>query len=255
MRCKNCKALGSLQNDKIFVRVQRRALQAILGVLLAFAAPFAGHASLNNSQNSVCSDATLAAANQTGVPVEVLYSISLAETGRKKNGSFSPWPWTVNMEGKGVWFDSRNQAFDYVQDSYLGGARSFDIGCFQINYRWHGHNFSSIQEMFDPEKNAIYAARFLKDLYQEMGNWEDAAGAYHSRTPEFANKYKKRFKRIKSSLPKEVITETHSEEQDSSSVVANENLFPLLRQTDQLPVLGSLVPMGERQTSRFIASN
>ena len=63
------------------------------------------------------------------------------------------------------------------------GRRSFDVGCFQINYHWHGHNFPSLEAMFDPDTGADYAARFLQSLYAERGNWSAAAGAYHSQTP------------------------------------------------------------------------
>ena len=140
------------------------------------------------------------AAKATGVPETVLYAISLAETGRKKNKRFGPWPWTVNMEGRGVWFESYAAAQEFVDREFGRGARSFDVGCFQLNYKWHGRGFSSIEEMFDPMANALYAAKFLQELYLEMGNWSDAAGAYHSRTPKFANKYKARFEKIYAQL-------------------------------------------------------
>ena len=47
--------------------------------------------------------------------------------------------------------------------------------------------------MFDPDMNALYAARFLSELYREFGDWTGAAGAYHSRTPEYADRYKVKF--------------------------------------------------------------
>ena len=43
--------------------------------------------------------------------------------------------------------------------------------------------FPSLESMFDPQVGAGYAARFLKSLYAERGNWSAAAGAYHSQTP------------------------------------------------------------------------
>ena len=39
----------------------------------------------------------------------------------------------------------------------------------QINYRWHGHAFPSLEAMFDPEWTATYAAQFLRTLYEERG--------------------------------------------------------------------------------------
>ncbi|RWR32609.1 lytic transglycosylase domain-containing protein [Sinirhodobacter populi] len=142
---------------------------------------------------SVCERAAEEAARRSGVPVSVLKAISLTETGRKAAGGFRPWPWTVNMEGAGHWFETLAEARAYVQRENARGAQSFDIGCFQINYRWHGEAFTSIDQMFEPLPNALYAARFLSELYAETGNWNDAAGAYHSRTKSFADKYAARF--------------------------------------------------------------
>ena len=55
----------------------------------------------------ICSQAAAYAAQETGVPVSVLQAISLTETGRNRSGEMHPWPWTVNMEGKGVWFEMK----------------------------------------------------------------------------------------------------------------------------------------------------
>ncbi len=140
-----------------------------------------------------CDQAARAVAKQSQVPLKILKAITRTETGRVFNGEFSPWPWTVNMEGKGVWFETAELARAYVYKHYKAGARSFDVGCFQLNYKWHSQAFSSIQEMFDPISNATYAAQFLSQLYAEFGSWDEAVGAYHSRTPKYAENYKKLF--------------------------------------------------------------
>lgn len=150
---------------------------------------------------AICESAAAFVARESAVPLDVLRAISLTETGRKQNGSFRPWPWTVNMEGVGKWFDDLAAARTYVDRHFERGARSFDVGCFQINYKWHGQAFASIDEMFDPISNARYAARFLTELYDEFGDWSKAAGAYHSRTPKYARRYTARFDRIRARLP------------------------------------------------------
>jgi Transglycosylase SLT domain len=150
--------------------------------------------------NDICDRAAVLASNESRVPLSVLRAITRAETGRSKNGALHPWPWTVNMQGKGVWFETEDEARAYVFRHYKSGARSFDLGCFQINYKWHGASFASIDDMFDPVQNARYAAQFLSELHTEFGDWSKAAGAYHSRTAIFANKYIARFDRIHSNL-------------------------------------------------------
>ncbi len=150
--------------------------------------------------SDLCDAAAAEAARRTGVPLSVLSAIALTETGRKHAGSFRPWPWTVNMEGAGHWFDTPEAALNYVDQAHARGARSFDVGCFQINFKWHGAAFASFGQMFDPLANALYAAGFLGDLYAETGSWSLAAGAYHSRNAEFADRYRARFDRIRLSL-------------------------------------------------------
>lgn len=164
------------------------ALAFGLRPLSGFAAGLAAH-----DLPVLCERAAIEAARRSGVPVSVLKAISLTETGRKTDGAFRPWPWTVNMEGTGHWFDTLDEARAFVFKEFKRGARSFDVGCFQINYKWHNQAFSSIDQMFDPLSNAMYAAKFLSELYAETGDWTAAAGAYHSRTKEYADRYSARF--------------------------------------------------------------
>ena len=60
------------------------------------------------------------------------------------------------------------------------GAKLVDIGCMQINHRYHGDKFSSVEAMFDPAGNVDYAARFLKELRVREGNWTMAAARYNA---------------------------------------------------------------------------
>lgn len=179
-----------------------------------------------------CDQAAAIAAEKTGVPVDILMALTRTETGRRRDGALQPWPWTVNMEGEGHWFSSEENARAYVFKHFKIGARSFDVGCFQVNYKWHGEGFASIEEMFDPVKNAVYAARFLKSLKSQDGTWTEAAGSYHSKTPTYATKYKARFSTIREALSVPDITAPKQ---------SRENGFPLLRSVGQKGRFGSLV--------------
>lgn len=217
----------------------------------------------------LCEEAAARASAASGVPVSVLRAIALTETGRTKHGAFRPWPWTVNMQGRGVWFDSYEEARDYVAQHHARGARSYDVGCFQINYRWHGQHFASVEQMFDPDANAAYAARFLSELYAELGDWSRAAGAYHSRTPSFAGRYRERFDRIRARLlaasGEPQATETVALAVDSApapppvppqspspQAEVRDNRFPLLLATGAERGLASLVPMEIAVAGRLI---
>jgi hypothetical protein len=149
---------------------------------------------------TVCDREAIAAAHTAGIPPDLMRALTRTETGRSTGGQSQPWPWTVNMEGTGVWFDTRQEAEAYIAQHQERGARSFDIGCFQINHRWHGDQFTSVEQMFDPQENARYAARFIRELYTEFGSWEGAVGAFHSRTPENASRYLASFRRHRERL-------------------------------------------------------
>ncbi len=159
---------------------------------------------------ALCERAIFNGARRGGVPPEVLYAVALTETGRKSGGRLKPWPWAINREGEGFWFESREEALEFGRQSLAAGRKSFDVGCVQINYRWHGQAFPSIEDMFDPEFTATYAAQFLANLYAERGSWSEAAGAYHSLTPELSSKYRKRFDQMLTSLEGGVLSESET---------------------------------------------
>ncbi len=150
--------------------------------------------------SAICDHAASRASAESNVPIDILRAITRTETGRGGKSGLEPWPWTVNMEGAGKWFQTETEAKAYVEAHFQRGARSFDVGCFQINYRWHHQAFDSLNDMFDPMTNARYAAKFLQELHQEFGSWTKAAGAFHSRTTKYAERYVARFNQIRSDL-------------------------------------------------------
>jgi hypothetical protein len=116
-------------------------------------------------------------------------AITRVETGRKTGGETRPWPWTINADGQGRWFQTRQGALDHARARLAEGADQVDVGCFQLNVGWHGRAFPGLDQMIDPARNARYAARFLAALHDEFGDWTQAAAAYHSRTPERGHAY------------------------------------------------------------------
>lgn len=150
--------------------------------------------------SDLCLTAARSAAAQYNIPVPIMVSLTLTETGRSKNGTLRPWPWAVNHAGQGYWHDTPDQAISFANRQIALGDRNFDIGCFQINHRWHGENFQSLAHSFDPMENALYAAEFLSELHMESGDWIVAAAQYHSRTPSVAGQYRERFETILASI-------------------------------------------------------
>jgi hypothetical protein len=196
---------------------------------------------------ALCVAAAEAAARETGVPLGVLLAITLTETGRRTpDGSFAPWAWALNQGGDSHFFTSQDEALDHLFTVLDQGVTNVDIGCFQLNWRWHGQAFASPEAMIDPATNALYAATLLARLYRASGDWSVAAGAYHSATPEYAQRYSARFDRLYAALGEETVlamADAPAPDPEDSRT----NGFPLL-QAGAAGALGSLVPLD--QTSR-----
>lgn len=148
----------------------------------------------------LCDAAARQAGAETGVPAAVLMAITRVETGQTRDGQWQPWPWTTNTHGRGAWFDTRAQALAQARAAIAAGQTSIDLGCFQINWRWHGHAFDDPAQLFDPLTAARYAAQMLARFHAELGTWPAAAGAYHSRTPAPNARYRARFAQVLTAL-------------------------------------------------------
>ncbi|MDX2485511.1 MAG: lytic transglycosylase domain-containing protein [Pseudodonghicola sp.] len=129
-----------------------------------------------------CLAAILDAQARYGIPDNLLLTIGVQEAGRRGPDGLTVWPWTVNAAGEGAFFNTRAEALRWVRSKQKAGVRSIDVGCMQVNQKWHGSGFVSLEQAFDPAVNVDYAARFLLGLFQETGDWWKAAGRYHSAT-------------------------------------------------------------------------
>lgn len=147
----------------------------LLLLLMAHAEP----AQANSDASQICDAAARRAAAASDVPYDLLRAIALTESGRDGH----PWPWATNQDGQGAWHASKDAAVTAAAQIIDAGG-DVDIGCFQINTRWHGAQFSSLKAMFDPDENATYASSYLSDLHAQTGSWSAAVAAYHSRDPD-----------------------------------------------------------------------
>jgi len=147
----------------------------------------------------LCDRWAAVAAAEHGVPLPLMRAIARVETGRSLSGAARepmPWPWTINADGRGHWLATRDAAIGLARDRIAEGSTQIDVGCFQLNVKWHGRAFDSLDDMIDPARNARYAARFLASLKAELGDWSSATAAYHSRTPAQGRAYMSRIARI-----------------------------------------------------------
>ena len=155
-----------------------------------------------SAKGLACRSAVAAAERGTGIPPHLLAAISRVESGRRDpvSGDFHPWPWTVNAEGQGFFYDSKAEAIAAVRGMQAQGIRSIDVGCMQINLMYHPDAFPSLDVAFDPQANAAYAVRFLKELFAQTGDWTKATATYHSATPDVGADYQRKVAAV---LPEE----------------------------------------------------
>lgn len=125
---------------------------------------------------NACESQIAAAAARHGIPAGILYAVGLAETGRK--GSLQPY--ALNIEGRAVFPASKSTAVAEFEQARRQGHTLIDLGCMQINYRYHADAFGSVADMLDPVRNVDYAARFLKTLKGRHETWVMAVARYHA---------------------------------------------------------------------------
>lgn len=125
------------------------------------------------------------------MPSNLLRAVAVTESGKWNNAEKRriAWPWTVNVKGKGYYFDSKNEAISFVEKQQEEGAESIDVGCMQINLKHHPKAFISLEQAFEPKYNVEYAADFLNQNYLTEGSWKLAIGSYHNKNPEIHASY------------------------------------------------------------------
>jgi hypothetical protein len=194
----------------------------------SFFATFPRLTNATESPAQLCEHAANMAAAQMDIPGNILRAIALTETGRNIDGRLQPWPWVLNVGGEAVWFRSQAETLEHANGLIATGVTNFDIGCFQLNYRWHAANFDTLNSMVTPETNALYAARFLTQKYADLGSWGDAVGAYHSATIVHANAYLARFEEIYRSIGQPGNQPTVDSETQLTAQYVSTNRYPLL---------------------------
>jgi len=117
------------------------------------------------------------------VPPPLLYAIACAESRRRlPDGTVRPWPWTLNVAGRGQFYASRRAAHQALIKALRAGT-NVDIGLAQINWRWHHALLGNPWQALDPYLNLHAAGHLLRAHYQRVGDWWLAVGQYHAPAP------------------------------------------------------------------------
>lgn len=127
-----------------------------------------------------CEELAASAGADAGIPAGLLPAMARVESGKSIQGTVKAWPWTLNNAGNGTYHDSLPDALARLDTLLASGTRNVDLGCMQLNWRWHSSAFADASAMMDPKANTRYAAAFLRDLHQRHGTWTAAVAHYHS---------------------------------------------------------------------------
>lgn len=171
----------------------RAKLFAVAGLLLL------GVGADSNPKSANIPVAYTNAASAAQVPADLLYAIALTESGRtvNKEHGYRPWPWTLNIDGRGKRFDRRQSAFRVLRTTLRDANSNVDIGLMQISWRYHSDKFESAYEALDPSTNLRIGADILRSCYERELDWWVAVGCYHApNSVERAKKYRDRVRRI-----------------------------------------------------------
>ena len=132
------------------------------------------------------------AALQYQVPVRLIKAIAYLESGRK--GQI--WPWAINFAGQAYYFKDRKSAEAFLCKLIAQGHTNMDVGCMQINLRWHGHKFKNPCDLFSPEIAIPFAASLLKEHAQRTKSWLKAAVLYPSYNHCRQEKYREQLTKV-----------------------------------------------------------
>lgn len=139
------------------------------------------------------------------IPPKIFFAIALTESRKRIYGKkVMPWPWTLNVEGRGYRYKNRKQAW-VALTKFLTQNKIVDIGLMQVNWRYHGEKLKTPWLALDPYHNMRVSAKILSRCYKNKGNWWVCVGRYHSPGPKesqiaraesYRQRVKEQYKRI-----------------------------------------------------------
>jgi hypothetical protein len=140
---------------------------------------------------AACERAAITVESTRKLPRALLVSVAMVESGRFNvaNGATRPWPWTINAEGQSFYFETKAKAVAATRRLLNAGLRSIDVGCMQVNLRYHPQAFADLDEAFEPLTNVAYGATFLKQLHTKTNSWPKAIAQYHSESTALNQPY------------------------------------------------------------------
>lgn len=117
----------------------------------------------------------------SGVPVKVIQSICIAESGIAfTDGYRRAWPYTLNSAYGPMHFRTRDEASNVLQKLIDKNLTNIDIGICQVNMTYHKDK-ATAQQLLDPVNNIIVASTILRGLMKtHNNNLSKVVATYHT---------------------------------------------------------------------------
>jgi hypothetical protein len=162
------------------IRLIIKQIIVTFGIIISLLSPNAGYAATRGELLELISNAE----KEHNIPKGLLLAVAKTESNLEV--------YALNINGRSHFSKDKDTALETINRALDKGITNIDIGTAQINYKWHGHKFSSIEDMLSPEVNIKYAAKLLFKLKQEHGNWHQAIRLYHSSKPKHHRQYSRK---------------------------------------------------------------
>jgi hypothetical protein len=191
-------------------------------------ATLSGNAIAGNAYLELREDHWLEAMQIGRVDSEILYAISLQESGTTFKGmrEFGPWPWAMNINEEPKFYSSREAARKVLAEEVSAGNKNIAVGMWQIHLRYNSHYVEDPLDLVDPVTNLYVAAMVLRgcgEIYDKVeevlscyhsGDVDEAGVAYADRVLALAEKWGKPFRLSK---PQEGIRFTHDRRENAGN--------------------------------------
>ncbi|MBO7777006.1 transglycosylase SLT domain-containing protein [Burkholderia pseudomallei] len=125
----------------------------------------------------------------TNVDPKILAGIALNESNYRGRA----WPWTLNVDGQGYFFKSREEAYKAIESLLARDRCDFDVGLMQVNWCYHGKRFASAWDALAPATNVAVAEAILTENFARTDSVAKAVAYYHSANPNPGRAYLARF--------------------------------------------------------------
>lgn len=153
----------------------RNVLAAL--AVAASAAALPGVAQAQSQQAIDCPGLIARTEAARNIPRGLLMAIAVTESAL--NGQ--PNPFAMNIAGRAYHASGFQDMANVIAANWQRGVRSIDVGCMQVNLKYHGSKFARLTDLLDPATNVNYGASYLITLATDAGSWKDAVMSYHNK--------------------------------------------------------------------------